>query len=99
MPPGRLGFAVLGANAAAVAVLRRLIRGIPGSQRSDLTGHGRMFAVLFTKTHARIVNPSLAEHPSLAELDTALQEGLGSFRAAHLDGPELGFTAAQATTR
>jgi hypothetical protein len=43
--------------------LRRkgLIRRIPKSQRYQLTDHGRMIAVFFTKTHVRIVNPSLAE--------------------------------------
>jgi hypothetical protein len=43
--------------------LRRkgLIRRIPRSQRYELTDLGRMIAVFFTKTHARIVNPSLAE--------------------------------------
>jgi hypothetical protein len=43
--------------------LRRngLIRPIPKSQRYQLTDHGRKIAVFFTKTHARIVNPALAE--------------------------------------
>jgi hypothetical protein len=43
--------------------LRRkgLIRRVPGSQRYQLTDHGRMIAVFFTKTYTRIVNPSLAE--------------------------------------
>jgi hypothetical protein len=43
--------------------LRRkgLIRRVPRSHRYELTDHGRMIAVLFTKTHTRIVNPSLAE--------------------------------------
>ena len=43
--------------------LRRkgLIRRVPGSQRYQLTDRGRMIAVLFTKTHTRIVNPPLAE--------------------------------------
>lgn len=43
--------------------LRRkgLIRRIPKSQRYQLTDHGRMIAVFYTKTHVRIVNPSLAE--------------------------------------
>jgi hypothetical protein len=43
--------------------LRRkgLIRRIPRSQRYELTGFGRRTAVFFTKTHVRIVNPSLAE--------------------------------------
>jgi hypothetical protein len=43
--------------------LRRkgLIRRVPRSQRYELTDHGRMIAVLFTKTYTRIVNPSLAE--------------------------------------
>jgi hypothetical protein len=43
--------------------LRRkgLIRRVPRSQRYELTDHGRMIAVFFTKTHTRIVNPSLAE--------------------------------------
>jgi hypothetical protein len=38
-----------------------LIRRIPRSQRYELTDLGRMIAVFFTKTHVRIVNPSLAE--------------------------------------
>jgi hypothetical protein len=46
--------------------LRRLrrkgfIRRLPGSQRYTLTTHGRRLAVFFTKTHARILCPSLAE--------------------------------------
>jgi hypothetical protein len=43
--------------------LRRkgLIRRIPKSQRYHLTAFGRRTAVFFTKTHVRIVNPSLAE--------------------------------------
>ena len=43
--------------------LRRkgLIRRIPRSQRYQLTALGRRTAVFFTKTHVRIVNPSLAE--------------------------------------
>ena len=43
--------------------LRRkgLIRRIPKSQRYQLTGFGRRTAVFYTKTHVRIVNPSLAE--------------------------------------
>jgi hypothetical protein len=43
--------------------LRRkgLIRRVARSQRYELTDHGRMIAVFFTKTHTRIVNPSLAE--------------------------------------
>jgi hypothetical protein len=43
--------------------LRRkgLIQRIARSQRYELTDHGRMIAVFFTKTHTRIVNPSLAE--------------------------------------
>jgi hypothetical protein len=43
--------------------LRRkgLIRRVPRSQRYELTDHGRMIAVFFTKTHTRIVNPTLAE--------------------------------------
>ena len=43
--------------------LRRkgLIRRLPRSHRYELTDHGRMIAVFFTKTHTRIVNPSLAE--------------------------------------
>ncbi len=38
-----------------------LIRRVPRSQRYELTDHGRMIAVFLTKTHTRIVNPSLAE--------------------------------------
>ncbi len=38
-----------------------LIHRIARSQRYELTDHGRMIAVFFTKTHTRIVNPSLAE--------------------------------------
>ena len=43
--------------------LRRkgLIRRTPGSQRYELTDHGRRTAIFFTKTYTRIVNPSLAE--------------------------------------
>jgi hypothetical protein len=43
--------------------LRRkgLIRRIPRTQRYELTGFGRRTAVFFTKTHVRIVNPSLAQ--------------------------------------
>jgi hypothetical protein len=43
--------------------LRRkgLIRRIPKRQRYELTSFGRRTAVFFTKTHVRIVNPSLAE--------------------------------------
>jgi len=43
--------------------LRRkgLLRRIPRSQRYELTSFGRRTAVFFTKTHVRIVNPSLAE--------------------------------------
>jgi hypothetical protein len=50
--------------------LRRkgLIRRIPRSQRYELTALGRRTAVFFTKTHVRIVNPSLAElDPQLPE--------------------------------
>ena len=43
--------------------LRRkgLIQRITRSQRYELTDLGRMIAVFFTKTHVRILNPSLAE--------------------------------------
>ena len=43
--------------------LRRkgLIRRLPHSQRYELTADGRRLAVLYTKTHTRIVNPALAE--------------------------------------
>jgi hypothetical protein len=43
--------------------LRRkgLIRRVPNSQRYELTDHGRMIAVFFTKTYVRILNPSLGE--------------------------------------
>ncbi|MGH2841176.1 MAG: hypothetical protein ACRDKY_10190 [Solirubrobacteraceae bacterium] len=43
--------------------LRRkgLIRRVGRSRRYELTDHGRMIAVFFTKTHTRIVNPALAE--------------------------------------
>jgi hypothetical protein len=50
--------------------LRRkgLIRRIPKSQRYELTPFGRRTAVFFTKTHVRIVNPTLAElDPQLPE--------------------------------
>ena len=50
--------------------LRRkgLIRRLPRSQRYELTSFGRRTAVFFTKTHVRIVNPSLAElDPQLPE--------------------------------
>jgi len=38
-----------------------LIRRIRRSQRYELTAFGRRTAVFYTKTHVRIVNPSLAE--------------------------------------
>jgi len=43
--------------------LRRkgLISRVARSRRYELTDHGRMIAVFLTKTHTRIVNPSLAE--------------------------------------
>ena len=43
--------------------LRRkgLIQRVARSRRYELTDHGRMIAVFFTKTHSRIVNPALAE--------------------------------------
>jgi DNA-binding transcriptional ArsR family regulator len=43
--------------------LRRkgLIHRVARSQRYELTDHGRMIAVFFTKTYTRIVNPALAE--------------------------------------
>jgi hypothetical protein len=53
--------------------LRRLrrkgfIRRLPGTQRYELTAEGRRLAVFFSKTYARIVNPSLAElDPSLPQ--------------------------------
>lgn len=50
--------------------LRRkgLIRRLPRSNRYELTSTGRRLAVFFTKTHTRIVNPSLAElDPTLPE--------------------------------
>lgn len=50
--------------------LRRkgLIRRLPRSQRYEITRFGRRTAVFFTKTHVRIVNPSLAElDPQLPE--------------------------------
>ena len=55
--------------------LRRLrrkgfIRRLPGSQRYQVTPDGRRLAVFFTKTHARIVCPSLAE------LDPALPDAV-----------------------
>lgn len=52
--------------------LRRkgLIRRVDGSQRYELTDHGRRIAVLFTKTYIRILNPTLAE------LDPALPNAI-----------------------
>lgn len=50
--------------------LRRkgLIRRVPRRQLYELTSFGRRTAVFFTKTHVRIVNPSLAElDPQLPE--------------------------------
>jgi hypothetical protein len=50
--------------------LRRkgLIRRLDGSQRYELTDHGRRTAVFFTKTYTRILTPSLAElDPSLPD--------------------------------
>jgi hypothetical protein len=43
--------------------LRRkgLIRRVDGTQRYELTDHGRRIAVFFTKTYTRILNPTLAE--------------------------------------
>jgi hypothetical protein len=41
--------------------LKGMICRVPRSQRYELTDHGRRIAVFFTKTHTRIVNPSLAE--------------------------------------
>lgn len=38
-----------------------MIRRIPKTQRYELTAFGLRTAVFFTKTHVRIVNPSLAE--------------------------------------
>jgi hypothetical protein len=40
---------------------KRLIERLPGTQRYTLTPDGRRLAVFFTKTHTRIVCPSLAE--------------------------------------
>jgi hypothetical protein len=61
--------------------LRRkgLIHRVPRSQRYELTDHGRMIAVLFTKTHTRIVNPALAE------LDPRLPDPIA--RTTALGGP------------
>jgi hypothetical protein len=61
--------------------LRRkgLIRRVPRSHRYELTDHGRMIAVFFTKTHTRIVNPSLAE------LDPRLPNAIANTTA--LGGP------------
>jgi hypothetical protein len=53
--------------------LRRLKRKgilvrIPGSHRYQLTPHGRAIAVLFTKTHGRVLTPGLsALHPALTD--------------------------------
>jgi hypothetical protein len=54
--------------------LRRkgLIHRLPGSQRYQLTPAGRRLAVFFTKTHARIVCPALAE------LDPALPDDIAA---------------------
>jgi hypothetical protein len=57
--------------------LRRLrrkgfIARIPGTQRYQLTAHGRRLAVFLTKTHARILCPTLAE------LDPALPPDIAS---------------------
>lgn len=57
--------------------LRRLrlndfLRRVPGTQRYELTAHGRRLAVFFAKTYARVVTPSLAE------LDPALPEQIAS---------------------
>ncbi|MCA1700885.1 MAG: hypothetical protein LC790_19070 [Actinobacteria bacterium] len=71
--------------------LRRLrrkgfVRRIPRSQRYELTSEGRRLAVFFTKTYARIVNPSLAElDPKLPEeisARSALARGWRSFERA-----------------
>ena len=50
--------------------LRRkgLVHRVHGSQRYELTDHGRRIAVFFTKTYTRILNPSLTE------LDPALPD-------------------------
>ncbi|MGZ6590192.1 MAG: hypothetical protein ACXVHX_38880, partial [Solirubrobacteraceae bacterium] len=50
-----------GCRAGDPSALQGLIRRIPRSQRYQLTAFGRRTAVFFTKTHVRIVNPSLAE--------------------------------------
>jgi hypothetical protein len=58
--------------------LRRkgLIHRLPRSQRYALTDHGRMIAVFFTKTHIRIVNPSLAELDPHLPIEIAKQSDL-----------------------
>ena len=40
---------------------KRFIQRIPRTHRYELTSEGRRLAVFLTKTHTRIVNPSLAE--------------------------------------
>lgn len=59
--------------------LRRkgLIQRVARSRRYELTDHGRMIAVLFTKTHTRIVNPALAELDPKLPADVARTTALG----------------------
>jgi hypothetical protein len=56
--------------------LRRkgLIRRVDGSQRYELTDHGRRIAVFFTKTYTRVLNPTLSE------LDPALPDDIADRR-------------------
>jgi hypothetical protein len=53
-----------------------LIRGLPRSQRYEITSFSRRTAVFFTKTHVRIVNPSLAELDPQLPQETANQSDL-----------------------
>jgi hypothetical protein len=59
--------------------LRRkgLIRRIPHTQRYQLTSEGRRLAVFFTKTHTRIVCPSLAELDPFLPDEIVRQTALG----------------------
>jgi hypothetical protein len=64
--------------------LRRkgLIVRLPGSRRYELTPDGRRIAVFFTKTYARVVNPSLAELDPALPANVAAATPLGrSWRA------------------
>jgi hypothetical protein len=77
--------------------LRRkgLIRRAPGSQRYELTDHGRRTAVFFTKTYTRILNLALAElDPTLPD-DIAQRSPLARAWRAYERALEACIAAAQ----